>query len=638
MKDTINLNIGTRFDIKGITYEISYIERGNIRCSNIAGGKIINFPLKKFEELCQTNVIKNLTSPETEGIQPCDLSKPEIDVMNYRLKYVRTILKLAKYPRSINYVLPLIKEISEELEDESPPSFSNFARWMGKYIQSDQDPMSLVSMVANRGNRTSRLGVEIEKIIYRRIEEDYLTIQKQSAKIVYKNIQAEILEEYANGNSLPTGICFPSERTINRRINKIDPYRISRNRDGKYIANKKFKAAGQSLTSTRILETVEADGNILDVMVVDENTGEVMGRPYGTCLIDQYSRCVIAFVITMIPFSAATLLKTLKIALSGNGERFGGLFEILIVDNGSDYISDSVKNFCNNVGIRIEYGAPRDPNTKPHVERFFGRLNTQLIHTLPGTTFSNPNQKADYDAEKHACLSLDELKIKVSQWLDLFYHKELHQGHGRAPEKLWNENLNEIPVITYPIATLDTIARDVIIRTISKGRITAYNLKWYSHALATVEAEFRMKGTSPVVHVYIDTLDLANVFIKNPKNGKIIEANSVVPKYTNGMSLYEHENIRKNLNEKGKKDISTSDQNQLIIDRWKFRKDIVKSGKKFARKQIARLREHQKTPSKVEQAKQEEQLSEAFETERLQSDFIESNDSEAIESFECERF
>jgi len=448
----------------------------------------------------------------------------------------------------------------------------------------------------------------------------------------------EILEEYTNGDFLPTGICLPSERTINRRINKIDPYRLSRKRDGIYIANKKFKAAGQSLLSTRILETVEADGNILDVMVVDEDTGEVMGRPYGTCLIDQYSRCIIAFVITMIPFSAATLLKTLKISLSGNGGRFGGLFEVLIVDNGSDYISDSVKNFCNNVGIRIEYGAPRDPNSKPHVERFFGRLNTQLIHTLPGTTFSNPKYKADYASEKHACLTLNELKDKVSQWLDIFYHKEFHKGHGRSPEKLWNENLNEIPVITYPIKTLDTIARDVIIRTISKGRITAYNLKWYSHALATVEAEFRMKGASPIVDVYIDTLDLANVFIKNPKNGKIIEANSVVPKYTNGMSLYEHENIRKNLKEQGKKDISTSDQYQLIIDRWKFRKDIVKSGKKFARKQIARLRELQKKPSKVEQIRENEQLSDAFEIEKLQSDVVESNDSESIESFGYERF
>ncbi len=638
MKDTLNLNVGTRFDIKGISYEITFIERGNIRCSNIAGGKIINFTLKKFEELCQTTVIKNLISSEVESIQPNTLCKSEIKEMNYRLKYVRTIFNLAKYPRSINYAKPLIKMISEEIGDETPPSFSNLAKWMGKYIQSNLNPMSLVPMVAKRGNRTSRLGVEIEKIIYRRIEEDYLSSQKLSARIVYKNIHAEILEEYANGNSLPNGICIPSESTINRRINTIDPYRRSRTRDGIYIANKNFKAAGQSLISTRILETVEADGNILDVMVVDEETGEVMGRPYGTCLIDQYSRCVIAFVITMIPFSAATLLKTLKIALNGNGGRFGGLFETLIVDNGSDYISDSVKNFCNNVGIRIEFGAPRDPNSKPHVERFFGRLNIQLIHTLPGTTFSNPNQKADYDAEKHACLTLDELKEKVSQWLGLFYHKELHRGHGRAPEKLWNENLNENPIITYPIKELDSIARDVIIRTISKGRITAFNLKWYSHALATVEAEFRMKGAAPIVHVYVDTLNLANVYIKNPKNGKIIVANSVVPKYTEGMSLYEHEKIRNNLKEQGKKDISTSDQNQLIIDRWNFRKDIVKSGKKFARKQIARLREHQKTPSKVELVREEEQLSEALEAKRLQSDVVESNVPESSEPLGYERF
>ena len=586
----MNINIGQRF---------AFCNINEVRYSGVAGGKINHLPLSKFQTLLECETLTLVGNKPTTQVLPDTLSNQEMSVMNRRLRYVRKVLQDVEYPTSNKReedVKNVVRMVAHEIGDDKSPSHSTLARWIKCYISSNQDPMSLVTNTKNKGNRTLRFDPNIEIIINNRIQASYLSKQRLSSSAIYSLISSDILAEYANGdNILPNSIKLPSKRSIRTRIAKLDPYKCSRGRNGMYIANKDFKAAGRGTVATRVLETVEADGNFLDVLIIDEETGEVIGRPYGTCLIDKYSRCILAFAVTMIPFSAATLLKTLKIALSGNNEKFGGVFESMIVDNGSDYISQSVRNFCNHTGIRIEHGAPRDPNSKPHVERFFGTLNSQLVHNLPGTTFSNPSDKGDYKSEKYACLTLSDLNKFIEGWLDTIYHKSLHRGHGRAPEKLWEESVKNTPIITYPIDHLETIAREVEQRHISKGRVTVHNLQWFSHALATVEQDCKNKGTPAKVDVYIDTIDLGKVFIRDPRDHSVfIQADAVFPNYAEGLSLYEHKIIRRKLKEKGKEDLLSYGNHYLEIARWELYESIDKHRKEYSRKRIARIKEVQK--------------------------------------------
>jgi len=335
-------NVGDRFKITGIEYEITFFQSNLIRYSNVAGGNINQFSVDQYSKLLdQKKLVLCEEKLEEETTFPDQLSENETSEMNRKLKYVREIYKLAKFPTSKNEVEPIIRNIAKETNDLSPPIRSSVSRWFKVYISSDKNPMSLVPQTKKRGNRYLRFDPNIESIIKTRINEDYLSKQRISAKALHHNIIAEILSTFGD----LTEVNLPSERSINRRIADIDSHKRSKARNGKYIANKEHKAAGRGTYTTRCLEIVEADGNILDVQIIDEETGEVMCRPYGTCLIDKHTRCIISFVITMIPFSSATLLRALKTAISGNNGKFGGLFETMIVDNGSDYISDSVRNF-----------------------------------------------------------------------------------------------------------------------------------------------------------------------------------------------------------------------------------------------------------------------------------------------------
>ncbi|MBJ6962376.1 transposase, partial [Vibrio cholerae] len=69
-----------------------------------------------------------------------------------------------------------------------------------------------------------------------------------------------------------------------------------------------------------------------------------------------------------------------------------------------------------------------------------------MIHDeLPGTTFSNPDQRGDYDSENKAALTLRELE----RWLTLAggtYHGSVHNGLLHPPAARWAEAVARVGV------------------------------------------------------------------------------------------------------------------------------------------------------------------------------------------------
>ncbi|GHL28792.1 hypothetical protein ECZU25_56050 [Escherichia coli] len=74
------------------------------------------------------------------------------------------------------------------------------------------------------------------------------------------------------------------------------------------------------------------------------------------------------------------------------------------------------------------------------MERIIGTAMQMIHDELPGTTFSNPDQRGDYDSENKAALTLRELE----RWLTLAvgtYHGSVHNGllnrRPRAGPRPW---------------------------------------------------------------------------------------------------------------------------------------------------------------------------------------------------------
>ena len=58
------------------------------------------------------------------------------------------------------------------------------------------------------------------------------------------------------------------------------------------------------------------------------------------------------------------------------------------------------------MAIEVLFCGVAHPEMKGAVERIFRTLAKDLIHELPGTTFSNPKERGDYPSEKLAAIDM----------------------------------------------------------------------------------------------------------------------------------------------------------------------------------------------------------------------------------------
>ena len=69
----------------------------------------------------------------------------------------------------------------------------------------------------------------------------------------------------------------------------------------------------------------------------------------------------------------------------------------------------------------------RQPNYGGHIERLLGTF-AQEIHSLPGTTFSRPEQRKGYDSEAHATFTLSEFEKWFGTLVVEVYHQRVHSA------------------------------------------------------------------------------------------------------------------------------------------------------------------------------------------------------------------
>lgn len=145
----------------------------------------------------------------------------------------------------------------------------------------------------------------------------------------------------------------------------------------------------------------------------------------------------------------------------------------------------------NELGIEIMYPASRAPQKKGAVERFFSTQNLGLIHNLPGTTFSNIQQRGDYDSEKNACFTLPQLEAVLVKWIVDGYHQTPHRGLAmRTPAQVWaTSEANHVIALPVDLDSLECIlARRSSVRVHHYG-VEVGRLIYHSTELA----ELRMR-------------------------------------------------------------------------------------------------------------------------------------------------
>lgn len=367
---------------------------------------------------------------------------------------------------------------------------------------------------------TRVLSEKIERIISDTIREVYLKPTRPTLTHLVEQVHARCAEM-----DLPP----PHRRTIRERMKAIDArVRAHRRKDARAI--KATTATPGEYAVSRPLEVVQIDHTEIDIIVVDEQKRQPLpNRPWLTLAIDVFTRMVTGFHISMSAPSRMSvglcLLHSVFDKTAWLSEReidqawpVAGLPEAVHVDNATEFKSRAFVRACENEGVSIIYRPPSRPHYGGHIERLIGTVMGS-VHLLPGTTFSNPTERGDYDPASSARMTLRELESYLAVEIAGSYHQRIHAGLHRAPIAVWREFGHDVPLrmpkdrLGFWVSFLPDETRQL-----RPDGIHLFGLRYWTGALTRDVGRSKDK-----VHVRYDPRDISRVFIERT-SGAFVEA------------------------------------------------------------------------------------------------------------------
>ncbi|HEY9803841.1 MAG TPA: Mu transposase C-terminal domain-containing protein [Leptolyngbyaceae cyanobacterium] len=233
---------------------------------------------------------------------------------------------------------------------------------------------------------------------------------------------------------------YPSYRTVYRVLQPI----IEQQEQKASIRSRGWSGSrlsvntrdGKDLSVEHSNHVWQCDHTLVDLLLVDQH-GELLGRPWLTTVVDTYSRCIMGINLGFDAPSSQVVALTLRHAILpkqygseyGLHEEWGtyGKPEHFYTDGGKDFRS----NHLQQIGVQLGFVCHlRDrPSEGGIVERPFGTFNTDLFSTLPGYTGSNVQERPE-QAEKEACITLRELERLLVRYIVDKYNQSIDARLG----------------------------------------------------------------------------------------------------------------------------------------------------------------------------------------------------------------
>jgi putative transposase len=289
----------------------------------------------------------------------------------------------------------------------------------------------------------SHLLETVNSIIDTAIHKIYLTAERQNAAAVIEEVRLQCFK---------AKIARPGDSTVRRRIALLsDRIKVEKRKGRKAAAEKYEPIKGHFPGADYPLAVAQIDHTPMDVIVVDEEHRQPIQRPSLTVVIDVYSRMVLGFAIYLEKPSAFTAGLAIAHAvlpkedwLAEVGVRAEwpcwGEMRTIHCDNAKEFRGTVIGRACQDHNITVEHRPPREPRYGGHIERGFGTWLTRA-HRLKGTTFSNVEQKGDYDSDGRAIMTRAELEKWFTIYVAKVYANTFHNGIKTTPLAKYKEGI-----------------------------------------------------------------------------------------------------------------------------------------------------------------------------------------------------
>jgi putative transposase len=387
---------------------------------------------------------------------------------------------------------------------------------------------------------------------------------------------------------------------------------------------------GQDLSVDYSNHVWQCDHTRVDVLLVDQQ-GELLSRPWLTTVIDTYSRCIMGINLGFDAPSSVVVALALRHAILP--KRYGSEYKLhcewgtygkpehFYTDGGKDFRS----NHLSQIGVQLEFVCHlRDrPSEGGVVERPFKTLNDQLFSTLPGYTGSNVQERPE-DAEKDAKLTLRELEQLLVRYIVDRYNQSIDARMGDQTRfERWEAGL---PTLPEPMADrdLDICLMKQSRRTVQRGGYLQFqNLMYRGEYLAGYAGE--------TVNLRFDPRDITTILVyRQEKNQEVFLTRAHAQGLeTEQLSLDEAEAASRRLRSAGKT-ISNQSLLQEVIER-----DALVTSKK-SRKERQKLEQAVLRSAGVDESRNES-FSQVVEPDDVESTATAQSQYEEIEVWDYEQ-
>lgn len=187
----------------------------------------------------------------------------------------------------------------------------------------------------------------------------------------------------------------------------------------------------------------EIDHTQIDVLAKDirpekirAKSGEI--RPWLTLCLERRSRLIMAAIFGYDRPDQYTVAAAIREAiLVTDGKPYGGVPDIILVDNGKELLSHHIQHITQGLHIILRPCIRHQPQQKGRVERMFGTLNTRVWCDLSGYVDSNVQKRNPHATAE---LTIAQLEEKLRAYIAA-YNNEVHsQLKGRTPLEYWQEH------------------------------------------------------------------------------------------------------------------------------------------------------------------------------------------------------
>lgn len=539
----------THFELQKLFFERKLkIARGAMLGLSRGVADALTRPLESFTAKQQEEALMRL-----DYVQACDrFFAKKLYPKRPEEGYARIGRVVARYRRNLSAYLTKKPVRALPLEEFGG---TTIREWYWRWTRSGRQLAALVPLDHLKGSDEKKTDPVVLRVVADHVRERWLTLERPTVTQIHDTICQEIALQNET-RAIP--LAEPSEMLVRRWIDEhVDEYDEVFYRKGKEEADQLFRNVRRAPRATRPLQRVQVDHTPLDVLLVlgDGRPGGQKGRGKGkpvlkrawlTVLIDEATRVIIGFHIGYERPSWTSVMQALRMAVLPKdlGTVPGvisewpvfGVPEILIMDNGREFHSNSIKAAAGQLLMELRYAPKRKPHLKGKVERFLREVARDFLGFVPGRTFANVKERGDYDSEGMARLTLDKTIEFFTRWLVDIYHQRPHGGlMGRTPLHRW-QDLQDFGVRLPPdAADLDALIGLVVDRTIQSIGIEYMGLVYSCDALHAMRR--RPGHLGKLWMVKGDPLDLTVLLVLDEDHGKWLSVPCKHPELIEGLTL-----------------------------------------------------------------------------------------------------